>query len=162
MRGLTGEVRRPIRSSESGSALMLVPAAVLILVVLGALVVDNATVWLGQRELGAAAGVAATDAASAIDDAAFYGTGQVRLDPARAVTVALRSVAAQDLRGVVLTAPPDVEVQGRQVCVSLNGVVHPIFGRAVPGFGQPRTVHARATATIAGDAGSAVSPRALC
>jgi len=148
--------------SEKGSALMLMPAAVLIVVVLGALVVDNATVWLGQRELGTAAAAAATDAASAVYDPAFYQSGQVVLDPARAVTVALRSVAAQDLSGVQLTGAPTVEVQGRQVCVTLTGVVRPILGRAIPGFGESRSVHARAVATVAGDSGSAVAPRGLC
>ena len=150
------------RRAEDGSALMLMPAAVLIIVILGALVVDSATVWLGQRELGSAAGVAATDAASAVYDPAFYQSGQVVLDPARAVTVALRSVAAQDLSGVQLTGTPEVRVQGRQVCVTLTGVVHPLFGRAVPGFGQSRTVHARAIATVAGDGGGGVPPRGLC
>ena len=141
---------------------MLMPAAVLIVVVLGALVVDNATIWLGQRELGSAAGVAATDAASAISDSAFYGSGEVVLDPAQAVSTALRSVAAQDLSGVVLIGAPSVQLQGRQVCVSLTGEVRPIFGRVIPGFGGMRVVHGRATATVAGDAGEKVPVRAIC
>lgn len=141
---------------------MLLPAAVLILVILGALVVDNAAVWLGQRELASAAGVAATDAVSAVDNPAFYQRGEVVLDPAAANRVAMQSVAAQDLGGVTLTGAPSIQVLGRQVCVSLTGVVRPVFGPAIPGFGRPRTVHGRATATVAGDAGRYVPGRALC
>jgi len=140
---------------EVGSAMMLVPAAVLILVVLGALVVDNASVWMGQRELGSAAGIAATDAVSAVSDSAFYGSGQVVLDPVGAVNAALRSVSDQDLSGVELTAPPLVQVDGRQVCVTLTGVVQPLFGRSIPGFGGVR-------ATVAGDVGQTVPTRAFC
>ena len=141
---------------------MLVPAAVLVLFVLGALVVDNASVWLGQRELENTASVAATDAASAVADAPFYSFGKVALDPAAATRVALASVGDARLSGVTLTGPPVVQVEGRQVCVSLTGTVRPVFGRAIPGFGSTTTVHGRSTATVAGDAGPAVPHRALC
>ena len=141
---------------------MLVPAAVLVLFVLGALVVDTAAVWLGQRQLQNAASVAATDAASAVADTPYYASGRVVLDPAAATRVALTSVADQSLSGVVLIGSPVVEVAGRQVCVSLTGVVRPVFGRAVPGFGSTTTVHGRATATVAGDSGAGVPRRAIC
>ena len=141
---------------------MLVPAAVLVLFVLGALVVDSASVWLGQRELQNAASVAATDATSAVADAPYYSSGRVVLDPAAATRVALVSVDDARLAGVTLVDRPVVQVVGRQVCVSLTGTVHPVFGRAVPGFGSTTTVHARATATVAGDSGTTVPKRALC
>ena len=147
---------------DRGSALMLMPAAVLVLFVLGALVVDSATVWLGQRQLQNAAEVAATDAASAVADAPYYSSGRVVLDPAAAQWVALASLAADRIPGVTLTDPPAIQVSGRQVCVSLTGTVRPVFGRAVPGFGVTTTVHGRATATVAGDAGTAVPHRAIC
>ena len=141
---------------------MLVPAAVLVLFVLGALVVDSASVWLGQRELQNAASVAATDATSAVADAPYYSSGRVVLDSAAATRVALASVGDARLSGVTLTDAPVVQVVGRQVCVSLSGSVRPVFGRAVPGFGSTTTVHARATATVAGDAGTDVPHRAIC
>ncbi|MGH9065985.1 MAG: hypothetical protein ACRD0J_00445 [Acidimicrobiales bacterium] len=134
----------------------------LVLVVLGALAVDSAAVFLGQRQLASAAQSAATDATSALSQAAFYQGGRVELDPAAARQVALASVAAQDLSGVHLTGPVSVQVAGRQVCVSLTGTVPPIFGRAIPGIGSATTVRARATATAAGDHGPTVPHRAIC
>lgn len=141
---------------------MLVPAAVLVLFVLGALVVDSAAVWLGQRQLQSAASVAATDAVSAVSNAPYYSSGQVVLDPVAAQRVALASVADQSLSGVSLSGAPVVQVAGRQVCVSLTGTVRPIFGRVIPGFGAATTVHGRSTATVAGDHGAAVPRRGLC
>lgn len=150
------------RTDERGSALMLVPAAVLVLFILGALVVDSAAVWLGQRQLQSAASVAATDAASAVSDQQYYSSGQVVLAPEAAERVARASVADQTLSGVTLSGAPVVQVAGRQVCVSLTGTVRPIFGRAIPGFGGATTVHGRSTATVAGDHGRSVPHRVLC
>jgi hypothetical protein len=142
--------------------LILVPAAVLILVVLGAVALDAAVVFLGQRQLSAAAANAATDAASAISDSSFYTRGVVELAPQTASAVVRASVASQSLRGVTLDQPIGVEVAGRQVCVTLVGHVNRIFGTAVPGFGAPVEVRARATATAAGDTGQGVPLRRLC
>ena len=50
--------------SDRGSVLMLMPAAVLIVVILGAMAVDRAVVFGAQRDLIATAQAAANDAAS--------------------------------------------------------------------------------------------------
>ncbi len=142
--------------------LMLVPALVLVLVVLAAIAVDSAAVFLGQRQLGDAAAAAANDAASALSDQSFYRAGTVDLDPTVARRVADASLAAQDHSGVTIDGPAEVQVAGRQVCVSLTGHVEAIFGRAVPGVPHTTTVHARATATAAGDQGTSVQHRSLC
>ena len=155
------ERRRP-RGSEHGSVLMLVPALVLVLVVLAAIAVDSAVIFLGQRQLGDAAAAAANDAASALSDPSFYRAGSVALDPSVARRVAQASVATQDHSGVTIDGPADVQVEGRQVCVSLTGHVEAIFGRAIPGVPHATTVRARATATAAGDRGTTVQHRSLC
>ncbi|MHB8295883.1 MAG: pilus assembly protein TadG-related protein [Acidimicrobiales bacterium] len=147
---------------ERGSTLVLVPVAVLIVMVLGAIAVDSAQVYLGQRQLSDAAAAAAHDAAGAISSSAFYGTGTVMLDPARATAVADQATAAEHLgTGVQLAAPVTVAVSGDQVCVSLTGVVLPVFGRALPGIGRGQSVTAFA---VASDVGGRVtvtrSPRA--
>jgi uncharacterized membrane protein len=142
--------------------LILVPTLVLVLVVLAAIAVDSATVFLGQRQLGDAAAAAANDAASALADPSFYRSGLVALDPSVAQRVADASVTAQDRSGVSIDGPVDVRVAGRQVCVSLTGHVEAIFGRAIPGVPHATTVRARATATAAGDQGTAVQHRSLC
>ncbi|HEY1634569.1 MAG TPA: hypothetical protein VGF64_07420, partial [Acidimicrobiales bacterium] len=142
--------------------LILVPTLVLVLVVLAAIAVDSATVFLGQRQLGDAAAAAANDAASALSDPSFYRSGQVALDPSIAQRVADASVTDQDRSGVLIDGPVDVRVAGRQVCVSLTGHVEAIFGRAIPGVPHATTVRARATATAAGDQGTVVQHRSLC
>lgn len=142
--------------------LILVPALLLVLMILAAIAVDSAVVFLGQRQLGDAAAAAADDAATALSDQSFYRGGSVDLDPSVARQVADASVAAQDRSGVTIDGPVDVQVEGRQVCVSLTGHVEAIFGRAIPGVPHSTTVRARATATAAGDNGTTVQPRSLC
>jgi uncharacterized membrane protein len=157
-----GAGRRRHRPTETGSALILVPAAVLVLVVLAAIAVDSAAVFLGQRQLAEAAATAATDAAGAISEPTFYQTGTITLDPSEAQHLAAASIAAQDLHAVKLAGPIQVTVAGRQVCVTLTGEVPVIFGRALPGVPRDTTVHATATATAAGDRGTLVPPRSIC
>ena len=145
--------------AESGSALMLVPAAVLILLALAALVLDTGATLLGQHELQAAAETAATDAVSALDSSAFYGSGRIAIDPTAARAVVDATVAAQGLRGVQLSGAPVVTVSGRQVCVALTATVRRTFGGP---FGGVAVVHARSTATAAGDTGTSVPHRSIC
>jgi hypothetical protein len=142
---------------------MLMPAAILVLMVLGSIAVDSARVCLAHRERGDAAAAAANDAVgAALEDAAFYRSGgALAIDPARAratVDAAVRARAPQGL----MVAPPVVTISGRQVCVSLEATVAPLFARAVPGAGGARTVRARATATAAGGAGATLPIRGLC
>ncbi|MGH9306251.1 MAG: hypothetical protein ACRD0I_05120 [Acidimicrobiales bacterium] len=138
------------------------PAAVLILVILAALALDSALVYLGQRQLSDAAASAAADAAGSISDAAFYQHGLVILNPAQAVQVAMASIGAQQFSQVRLSGSPDIEVVGNQVCVALTGSVTHIFGLAIPGIDHITTVMARATATAAGASGPVVKHRRVC
>ena len=146
-------------ADERASALMLMPAAVLVVVILGAIAVDSARLFLAQRELIDAAAAAANDATgAAIDDGAFYrASGRLTIDPAGATRVVQEAVAARAPRGMVL-APAEVRVSGRQVCVLLRATVEPLFARAIPGAGEPQVVTARATATAAGGADGPVVP----
>lgn len=149
---------------ERGSALMLMPAAVLVLMILGAIAVDSARLYLAQRELSDAAAAAANDAAgAALADSAFYRAGgQLSIDPGHAARVVQAAVSARAPSGLALDTP-EVQVAGRQVCVVLRARVDPLFARAIPGAAQVRTVTARAAATAAGGAdGPAVPGRGLC
>lgn len=135
---------------DRGSVLLLVPAAVLVLVVLGAIAVDSAVVFLGQHELAGAADAAANDAATALSDRAFYqGGGATQVDAVRAQAALRAGLTADGLSEVTLDRPPTVTVSpdGHQVCVVLSGVVHRIFGQAIPGVPAQVHVHARAVAT---------------
>lgn len=130
---------------DRGSALMLVPAGVLVLLLLAAIAVDSAAAYLGQRQLADELTAAVNDAATAgVSDHRFYGQGAVSLDPAATVAAVCRSLAAQGQPGLheVRVA---VAVAGAEVTARANAQVHAVFGRLVPGFGT-RPVAAEATA----------------
>lgn len=155
---------------ERGSALMLVPAAVLVLFLLGAVAVDSAVAVLGQRELSAAASAAANDAvAAALSDARFYGheggdPGAVVVDQAAAQRVAAEALRRMELHGVEPDGDPVVTVvDHNQVCVRISGRVRAVFGLAIPGASQTHAVRGRATATAVragADGASEAIPRA--
>jgi hypothetical protein len=135
---------------ERGSSLMLMPAAVLVFVVLGAFCVDFAAIHLGQRELVTAAQGAANDAAAAgFDEDAFYGGGAVTLDPVRARQAAAASLAdnlpeAEIVGFSVATGEASVEVE-------LTLAVETVFSKALPGAPDTVEVTARATSDLRGE-----------
>ncbi|MCU1498014.1 MAG: hypothetical protein JWM47_1967 [Acidimicrobiales bacterium] len=114
---------------------MLMPAAVLIFLILGAICVDFGSVYAAERELADAAAAAANDAATrAIDVDLFYATGDVRIRQDRAWDVVRQSVAAKGLdRLAVEVTGVDLDADQRTVTVTLRGRVHYLFARAVPG-----------------------------
>lgn len=149
---------RVTRRGQAGSVLLLVPAGVLVLVVLGAIAVDSAVAFLAQRELaGTAAAVANDAAAAALAEGAFYDEGPVRIDESVVRRLVEKALADRTPRGVS-DVVADVQVPGRQVCVVLTGRVDFIFARAVPGAARGTTVTGRAAATaVEGPAGSPVA-----
>lgn len=122
-----------VAERERGSVLMLMPAAVLVFLVLGALCVDHGAVWVASRQLSGAAAAAAGDAATrAIDLDHYYATGEVRLVPERAWSVARASVAAKGLDHLTPVVD-DVVVSGTTVTVRVRGRASYLFAPAVPG-----------------------------
>ncbi len=122
---------------------MLMPAAVLIVVILGGIAVDSAVTFSAQRELVSAAQAAANDAAAfGLDESAFRaGEGYV-LEPARVEQVILRALALDGLH-----ARHRWYRQGNRIVVELDEEVVGVFARAIPG-GHEQTVHAHADATL--------------
>ena len=149
--------------NQRGSALILVPAAVLVLVILGAIAVDMSIVLLGQRELANMAAAAANDAATAaISKEAFYrggsgrAPGEVQIDDGEARHVVAHVLDVEVPRGVKVTRF-DVQAPGSQVCVTVEGRVEYLFARAIPGVPHSTTVQGRARATaVRGPAGTSV------
>lgn len=148
--------------------LMLVPAGVLVLVVLGAIAVDSAAAFLAQRELTNAATAAANDAAgAAVSEQSFYRASagspvRIRIDGTAARRVAEQAVEARAPRGVTVTEV-SVQVTGGQVCVTLGGTVERVFAKAIPGVTRAVSVEGRATATaVEGPAGTTVARRGVC
>jgi hypothetical protein len=135
--------------ADRGSVLMLMPAAILVVMVLGAIAVDLTAVRLGQRELVAAAGDAANDAVTVgLDEAALRRGAGYRIDPGRAEDAVLASLAA---KGILddLDEPPTVIVLGPDsVEVQLARRVPHIFAKALPGAPDDELVRATVTAQV--------------
>ena len=136
---------RGCKPDDGGSVLMLMPAAVLIIIVLGALALDRAIVFGEQRELVQAAQAAANDAVAAgIDiDSIRSGSGLVhdtrRIDAAVALTV-----AHLDEGNTTATWAIDGDV----LRVRLERTVNLVFSGAVPGGPSSQVITATAEAEL--------------
>lgn len=138
----------PDPGRERGSVLLLFPAAVLVLVVLGAIAVDAAVVFLGEREAASLAAGAANDAATAVDEAAFRERGEFVLDEDRARRVALASLAASssELDDVEVDVSFPIVDGEPAVRVTVRGTVAYVFAAALPGADRTAAVESTATA----------------
>lgn len=149
-------------ADERGSVLLLVPAGVLVLLILGAIAVDFSIAFLGQRELTAAAGAAANDAAARLADAAFYGRGELAIDQSQVAAVIDASVAGRRIAGMRITDRA-VTVTGNQLCVTLRADVPYVFARALPFIDRTAHVTGRAAVTAApGRPGEPVPVNTAC
>lgn len=136
------------RRDDRGSAVLLVPALVLIGIVLSAIAVDSAIALQAERDLSALVAAAANDAAgAALADAAFYEEGRIRIDPAAARRAAAAAVAARTPHPVD-GLDVRVEVGATTVRVTATGTVDRLFAAAIPGAGRPARVDAEATARL--------------
>lgn len=139
-----------LRTGERGSVLMLFPAAVLVVFILGVISVDSASDYLARRALTDTVTSSADDAANkAVDLSAFYGSPSVlRIDPvlARQVVADLATIQRGDGAVDLVAETVDVSADGERVTVSAVGRVHHVFA-----FGsgrRPVVVRARATASV--------------
>ena len=134
------------RARARGSVLMLMPAGLLIVFVLGSISIEFAAVSMRQRALYNVADAAANDAATyAIDRAVLRSTGEVVLDPtlvARSVESSLRA------QGLVLVNAPLIEVSADRKTIRLELVQHVAFvlAGALPGT-DGTVVRARVSVT---------------
>lgn len=136
------------RMRDRGSVLMLYPAAVVIILLLGAIVVDSAIVYLAQRQAHNVALDAANDAAGAGLDAGAFRQGAVQIDPDRARAYAVETVLAAGAESVDLI---DVIVgSDGEVTVTVRYRVERLFGQAF-GLGDTTEV---ISATAAGEDGT--------
>jgi len=133
---------------DQGTALLLVPTAVVIVLVAAALAFDAALALQAKRALLHAASGAANEAVSlGVDEAALHRTGMLCLDPAR-VTDALGAALA-DRSEVDLRAEIGPSECPRSVRVDLTAPGPRPFLRLIPP-GRPTTVlRAQATAHLA-------------
>jgi hypothetical protein len=125
------------------------PAAVLVLLILGGIAFDFAHLYLAKRELIALAESAANDAVTFGADPASVrrGEGYVLIDD-RVVSSVRQSIAlhAPDLH---LVAEPLVEMESpTRVRVTLRATIDYVFTKAVPGARDGETVTVTATAEV--------------
>lgn len=141
--------RRSIGRGDRGSALMLVPAGVLIVVLLGAVAVDLSAAHLAQRRLVQVTERAADDAAGMLDRDALRSGGPVRTNPAEATELARMHLASLEVPGLQHSS---VEVVvspgGTEVSVRAGATVRRLFGRGLPGVAPTYRITARATARL--------------
>jgi hypothetical protein len=134
---------------DRGSALMLMPAGLLIVLVLASIAVDMSVVHLRKRQAFELAAAAANDAATAgVDQGRLRTTHDYVLDPERARAVVTDVVAASELASE-LARPPVVTVTDAGVRVELALEADYIFADVVPGAPDGTEVSASATATVA-------------
>ncbi len=121
---------------------MLMPAALLIVVVMGAIAVDLGAVHVRQRDLANAAAAAANDAVShGLDIDHMRATGERRLDPLAVAETAAASVAARQDANLIVIDVRIIDVD--QVEVTLGTTAEHILAPAIPG--SSASVDLRAT-----------------
>ena len=132
---------------DRGSALMLMPAGLLIVLVLASIAVDLSLVHLRKRQAFELAAAAANDAATGgVDQGRLRTTHEYVLDPERTRAVVEDVVAASEL-APQLARPPVVTVTATGVHVELALEADYIFADVVPGAPDGTEVTASATAT---------------
>ena len=137
---------RPAVRRDRGSALMLMPAGLLIVLVLASIAVDMSVVHLRKRQAFELAAAAANDAVTAaVDQGRLRTTHDYVLDPERARAVVADVVAASEV-APELTGPPVVTVTAAGVRVELALEADYIFADIVPGAPDGTEVTASATA----------------
>jgi Flp pilus assembly protein TadG len=137
-------------NNDRGSALVLIPVCVLILVSLGGLIIDSVGTYYQQRQLNdVASSLANRIATKAIDLNIYYASDgkTISIDTAQAsqMTIATQaSLGNKYLTDVVIT--PDI--QGAQVHISVTAKAHHIILSSLPGSVNSVSIQASATAEL--------------
>jgi len=124
-----------VRPSDRGSVLLLFPAALFVVIVLGALVIDVSLSQVRARELESVAASAANDALAALDVAALRSTGEVQIDLARAETIVMDAIANGPLPDATVVAVTVTGFGGPdpEIAVTLTLTVELVMSPALPG-----------------------------
>lgn len=144
---------RPRVRDESGTALLLVPVGILLVMILAAITVDSAMVFLGERAAFDSASGAANDlAAISLDEGAYRADGSVRprTDLPRLAESIVPAVETAT-RGSLVPGSVRVSVRALdrgRVEVVVSGRVRRIFVGIIPGVAREVEVTARAVAVL--------------
>jgi len=134
--------RRPQERSSRGTVLLMFPAAIMIMLVLGAIVLDVGVSQVRARELQAVADSAANDALASLDVIALRNGQPLSLDPVRAKAIVLQSVAAGSLpHATVEAVAVGSDPSGRiTIDVRLSLRVDLVISPALPGGARSTTI----------------------
>jgi len=126
---------------------VLVPAAVLIVLGLGAMAMDSATLFLGQRRLSDLAAAVANDAVAGIHEGDFYDPNQdLRLDQSRGEARRDVLVISQPNDRAFESVSCSVTTSGNAATAQCTATVRPIFAPVWPGMEATTVVTATETA----------------
>jgi Flp pilus assembly protein TadG len=117
------------RTDERGTALVLAPALVIVLIVLGGLAVDLSLLRSARRALDDAVAAAADDAAGMLDERRLLTDGTVTIDPAAARRIAEARLTAGRVPGRLRGLR--VDARGPEVRVDVDVAVPPVFLKAL-------------------------------
>ncbi|MGA7282110.1 MAG: pilus assembly protein TadG-related protein [Acidimicrobiia bacterium] len=135
----------PPRTREQGSITVWMLGLSILLLSFGGLSIDFWRALALQRQLAAVADSAAISAAAGIDEAEYRASGQVTVDPSRAVDLGTAYVSTRDVELAYLHI--DTSANGAEVSVEVAGDLElGLMGLFVPGD-DPLVIRARATAT---------------
>ena len=131
---------------------MLFPAGFLVMIVLGAIVIDVSLSQVRARELEAVASSAANDALGALDLTALRSGGELRFDLSRAQLIVAESIASGPLPDAKII---DVVVVGNgdsipQLHLTLRLGVDFIMASALPGDLDSTTITRTQSVSILG------------
>lgn len=140
------------RRSDRGTVLLMFPAAALIMIVLGAIVVDVSLSHVRARELESVASSAANDALGALDVDHLRATGELRFDIARAEAIVRESVATGPLPSASVDAVTVTGIGGPdpEISVTVTLVVDLVMAPALPGNLDSTTITRTRTVSIVG------------
>ena len=138
--------------SDRGSVIMLFPAGFLIMMILGAIVIDVGVSQVRARELEVVASSAANDALGALDLTTLRSGGELRFDLSRARFIVAESIAGGPLPDAEII---DVVVEGTsdtipQLRVTLRLEVDFIMAPALPGDLDSTTITRTRSVSILG------------
>lgn len=138
--------------ADDGTVLLLFPAAALVMIVLGALVIDVSLSQVRARELESVAASAANDALAALDVDALRRDDEIRFDLDRAHAIVTNAVAAGPLpsASVDIVTVTGVGTARPEISVTLSIVVELVMAPALPGDLGSTTITRTATASILG------------
>lgn len=139
-----------MRASERASTLLLFPAAVLVLMVLGAIAVDLGILSGARRDLIRSVGAAADDAAARLSVDRLRAGELGAIDLQEAHQQVLADLALDGLPGSAVGTPRVALGPGADTIeVEVTRRIPHVFGRAVPGLPEDELVTVRLTGRLA-------------